>query len=85
MPAKAGDWRSTFGASAHDEGFEEMVRLGGEIRRQDREAALQTEAYFSERRARADREAFLRILNREGGEEPEPEDVLPEGVDDGRS
>ncbi len=28
---------------------------------------------FEERRARADREEFLRILNREGGAEPEPE------------
>jgi hypothetical protein len=47
-------------------------------------SALQTEAFFKERRARADREAFLRILNREGGAAPEPEDALPEGVDDGR-
>jgi hypothetical protein len=35
----AHDWRSTFGASAHDEGFEEMVRLGEEIRQRDREKA----------------------------------------------
>ncbi|MGO9459996.1 MAG: toxin-antitoxin system HicB family antitoxin [Rhodomicrobium sp.] len=47
-------------------------------------SALQTEAYFQERRERADREAFLRILNREGGAEPEPHDELPEGLPDGR-
>lgn len=46
-------------------------------------SALQTGAFFKERRARADREAFLRILNREGGAEPEPEDAPLEGVDDG--
>ncbi len=33
------DWRSTFGAFRDDEGFEEMVRLGEEIRQKDREAA----------------------------------------------
>jgi hypothetical protein len=32
---------------------------------------------YKERRARADREAFLRILNREDGAEPEAEDALP--------
>ena len=37
-------------------------------------AAMQTEEFFLERRKRADMEAFLRILNREGGEEPRPED-----------
>jgi hypothetical protein len=35
---------------------------------------MQTEDFFRERRARADDEAFLRILNREGGEPPRPED-----------
>jgi uncharacterized protein (DUF1778 family) len=47
-------------------------------------SALQTEAFFNERRARVDREAFLSILNSEGGAAPEQEDALPEGVDDGR-
>jgi hypothetical protein len=28
------DWRSTFGLSANDSGFDEMIRLGREIRRQ---------------------------------------------------
>jgi hypothetical protein len=37
-------------------------------------AAMQTEEFFLERRNRADREAFLRILNRKGGESPRPED-----------
>ncbi len=39
-------------------------------------AAMQTEEFFAERRNRADDEAFLRILNREGGEPPRPEDVI---------
>jgi len=37
-------------------------------------AAMQTEEFFCERRSRADDAAFLRILNREGGELPRPED-----------
>ena len=39
-------------------------------------AAMETERFFEERRKRADHEAFLRILNREGGEPPRPEDAL---------
>jgi hypothetical protein len=39
-------------------------------------AAMQTERFFTERRERADNAAFLRILNREGGEAPRPEDTL---------
>lgn len=39
-------------------------------------AAMQTEEFFLARRNRADREAFLRILNREGGQPPSPEDTL---------
>jgi hypothetical protein len=39
-------------------------------------AAMQAETFFSERRSRADREAFLRILNRAGGEPPRPDDVF---------
>ena len=39
-------------------------------------AAMQTEHYFAERRERADDAAFLRILNRDGGEAPRPEDTL---------
>ena len=38
-------------------------------------AAMQTEEFFLTRRARADREAFRRILNRQGGEPPSPEDA----------
>jgi hypothetical protein len=30
------DWRKTFGMSQNDPGFEEMVRLGREIRQQER-------------------------------------------------
>ena len=43
-------------------------------------SALQTGAYFAERRARADRGAFLRILNREGGEPPREDDGPPEDL-----
>jgi hypothetical protein len=39
-------------------------------------SALETEEFFAARRRRADRGAFLRILNREGGEPPPPEDQL---------
>lgn len=31
------DWRATFGMSRNDPGFEEMVRLGREIRQSQRE------------------------------------------------
>ena len=31
------DWRKTFGLSANDPGFDEMIRLGREIREQDQE------------------------------------------------
>ena len=37
-------------------------------------AAMTTAEFFAERRARADPEAFRRILNREGGEPPRPDD-----------
>ena len=39
-------------------------------------AAMETERFFAERRDRADDAAFLRILNRDGGEAPRPEDTL---------
>ncbi|MGD0939145.1 MAG: hypothetical protein ABR905_05475 [Terracidiphilus sp.] len=39
-------------------------------------AAMQTEEFFLERRSRADREAFRRILNRQGGQAPSPADTL---------
>jgi hypothetical protein len=39
-------------------------------------AAMETERFFAERRGRADDAAFLRILNREGGEPPRPEDGM---------
>ncbi len=39
-------------------------------------SAMQTETFFAERRARADRQAFLPILNREGGEPPRPDDLI---------
>ena len=38
-------------------------------------AAMQTEAFFEERRARADRAAFRTILNRDGGEPPREGDT----------
>ena len=39
-------------------------------------AAMETENFFADRRTRADQDAFLRILNRKGGESPRPEDAL---------
>ena len=39
-------------------------------------SALETAAFFEERKERADREAFLSILNREGGEKPCPGDEM---------
>jgi hypothetical protein len=39
-------------------------------------AAMETETFFAERSARADREAFLRILNRTGGGPPRPDDAI---------
>ncbi len=39
--------------------------------------AVSAEEFFAERRAGADREAFRRILNRQGGEPPRPGDELP--------
>ena len=42
-------------------------------------SAMETERFFAERRARANDVEFLRLLNRDGGEELRPEDRLPEG------
>jgi hypothetical protein len=39
-------------------------------------AAMETERFFEERKNRADRKAFRRILNRKGGETPRPEDAI---------
>jgi hypothetical protein len=39
-------------------------------------AAMQTEEFFLERKTRADRKAFRRILNRKGGEPPRPDDTI---------
>lgn len=39
-------------------------------------SAMNTAAFFEERRAGSDREAFRRILNREGGEPPRPGNEL---------
>lgn len=44
-------------------------------------AALQTEAFFADRKARSDNDAFLRILNRDGGEPPRLGDELPAETD----
>jgi hypothetical protein len=40
-------------------------------------AAMNTAAFFAERRERADWEAFDRILSRPGGEPPGPDDLRP--------
>ena len=39
-------------------------------------AAMETERFFEERKTRADRKAFRRILNRKGGEAPRPDDAI---------
>jgi hypothetical protein len=39
-------------------------------------AAMNTAAFFAQRRERADFEAFDRILQRQGGEPPRPDDVI---------
>ncbi|QNT68346.1 type II toxin-antitoxin system TacA family antitoxin [Defluviicoccus vanus] len=44
-------------------------------------AAMTTAEYFTERRERADMEAFDRILNRKGGQPPQPGDELSEEGD----
>jgi len=38
-------------------------------------AAMQTEAFFADRKSRADLDAFRRIMNRPGTEAPRPDDV----------
>ncbi len=39
-------------------------------------AVMQTEEFFASRRGKSDREAFRRILDRNGGEPPRQEDSL---------
>ena len=41
-------------------------------------AAMNTAAFFAERRARADFKAFDRLMRRKGGEPPGPEDTISE-------
>jgi len=40
-------------------------------------SALDTQAFFEERRQKANVEAFDRIMNRSGGEPPRPGDEMP--------
>ena len=40
-------------------------------------SAMRTAEFFAERRSRADAEAALAILSRDGGQVPEPEDEWP--------
>ena len=49
---------------------------GQRIAAAEKIAAMETERFFAERRGRADDAAFLRILNRVGGEPPRPKDGL---------
>ncbi len=39
-------------------------------------SAMQAEEFFAVRKARADRKAFRRILNRAGGKPPRPDDTV---------
>ena len=45
-------------------------------------SAMKTVEFFEERSKRADPERAMAILSREGGQPPEPEDRLPEGLRD---
>ncbi len=40
-------------------------------------SALETAGFFAERKSRADMKAFDQIMNRQGGEPPQPGDELP--------
>ncbi|MEF8723594.1 toxin-antitoxin system HicB family antitoxin [Candidatus Accumulibacter phosphatis] len=40
-------------------------------------AAMNTATFFAERRERADFDAFDRIMQRQGGEPPQPDDLTP--------
>ncbi len=40
-------------------------------------SALETAEFFTERKSRADMKAFDQIMNRKGGEPPQPGDELP--------
>lgn len=40
-------------------------------------AAMNTAAFFAERRGRADFDAFDRLMQRQSGEPPRPEDLVP--------
>ena len=40
-------------------------------------AAMNTAAFFAERRERADFKAFDRLMQRKGGEPPQSDDVIP--------
>ncbi len=40
-------------------------------------AALETAVFFADRRHRADRAAFRKLMHRKGGEPPRPGDELP--------
>ena len=40
-------------------------------------AAMNTAAFFAERRGRADFDAFDRLMQRQGGAPPRPEDLVP--------
>ena len=40
-------------------------------------AAMNTATFFTERRERADFDAFDRLMQRQGGEPPQPDDLIP--------
>jgi hypothetical protein len=59
-------------------GDENRIREFQEEAAAEKLAAMQTEEFFMERRNRADRDAFRRILNRVGGASPSPGDEWEE-------
>jgi hypothetical protein len=42
----------------------------------EKRAAMNTATFFAERRERADMKAFDRLMHREGGEPPQPDDEI---------
>jgi hypothetical protein len=64
------DWIRTLEMHGELKRISEETSLGPKI------AAMQTEEFFLDQRKHADRKAFLRILNRKGGEPPRREDTI---------
>lgn len=60
-------------AKAQGTGFNQFVATAVA----EKLAAMNTAAFFAKRRGRADFDAFDRLMQRQGGEPPRPEDLVP--------